>query len=299
MRLFLVMLVLLPWSQNPTTKPSQSQQRQSRPAQEPTATDRRGTEQSPLVIKTLPTVKSKAETDQDTEDRDQKSSHDWWLVVFSGVLAVSAIFQLGVYGYQAKKLRETVKSAGEQSRAMERHIEEAARSADAMERIANKIEAGNKAVMRAYLTVNIGSAIYQQRRGPGQADLKFEAKPQLVNTRNTQARKVRIRKKAAILASPLPHDFRYSEISEQLNEPFATVAGHQSYIISAIVPDDVPDADIQAVKEGSEQALHIWGVVTYEDIFGDTHTTQFGQLLTWLPDGQVYGYFTPGQNDAD
>ena len=101
------------------------------------------------------------------------------------------------------------------------------------------------------------------------------------------------------MASPLPHDFRYSEISEQLNEPFATVAGHQSYIISAIVPDDVPDADIQAVKEGSEQALHIWGVVTYEDIFGDTHTTQFGQLLTWLPDGQVYGYFTPGQNDAD
>ena len=94
-------------------------------------------------------MKSKAETDQDTEDRDQKSSHDWWLVVFSGVLAVSAIFQLGVYGYQAKKLRETVKSAGEQSRAMERHIEEAARSADAMERIANKIEAGNKAVMRA------------------------------------------------------------------------------------------------------------------------------------------------------
>ena len=116
MRLFLVMLVLLPWSRNPTTKPRQSQQRQSRPAQEPTATDRRGTEQSPLVIKTLPTVKSKAETDQDTEDRDQKSSHDWWLVVFSGVLAVSAIFQLGVYGYQAKKLRETVKSAGEQSR---------------------------------------------------------------------------------------------------------------------------------------------------------------------------------------
>ena len=117
MRLFLVMLVLLPSSRNSNdeTSVSHSSDNPALPKSQPLPTGEVPSN-LPLVIKTLPTVKSKAETDQDTEDRDQKSSHDWWLVVFSGVLAVSAIFQLGVYGYQAKKLRETVKSAGEQSR---------------------------------------------------------------------------------------------------------------------------------------------------------------------------------------
>jgi len=59
-------------------------------------------------------------------------------------LAAVTFLQLLVYGYQAKKLRETVESAEGQSRAMERHIGEAARSANAMETIA------------AYVSVAVG-----------------------------------------------------------------------------------------------------------------------------------------------
>jgi hypothetical protein len=173
MRLFLVILLLFTWSQNPTPTPrkiGQPQQQHSASTQEPAPAGQRGTEQSPLIVKTLPTVKTQAETDQDTEDRRQKTANDRRLVIFTGVLAVAAILQLFVYGYQAKKLRETVESAGEQAEAMERHIGEAARSANAMEDIAAKIETGNQAVMRAYLTVVIGGALFQERR-EGMGDL--------------------------------------------------------------------------------------------------------------------------------
>jgi hypothetical protein len=98
-----------------------------------------------------------------------------------------------VFGYQAYKLKQTAESAGKESKAMERHIGEAARSANAMEQIANTIKTGNRAILRAYLTVTIGTALYQERRGPGLADLKFEGGANLLNTGNTPARNVRIR----------------------------------------------------------------------------------------------------------
>ncbi len=128
-----------------------------------------------------PTVKTQTETEQDATDRKEKATNDRYIVELTGILAIIAFLQLLVYTYQAKKLRETVKSAGEQSEAMERHIGEAARSANAMEKIVSTIEQGNRDVLRAYLTVTIGNALYQERR-EGQSDLKFEGKPNLVNT---------------------------------------------------------------------------------------------------------------------
>jgi hypothetical protein len=304
MRLSLVLAVALfslVQSQPPSPsarKISKAQQQHPASAQDPATADQRGSEQSPLVVKTLPAVKTQAETDQETDDRKQKSANDRRIVVFTGILAVVAIFQLFVYGYQAKKLRETVKSAGEQAEAMERHIGEAARSANAMENIASAIQVGNQAVMRAYLAVVVGHAIYQERR-VGQSDLKFEGKPNLVNTGNTHARNVRIRTNAAILPMPPPQNFDYplpAEVTESLG---ASVGAHQTYILSCMVKDFVPDSDVALIKEGASKALVAWGLITYEDIFGNTHNTRFGQWLTWFPDGKVFGYYIPGQNDAD
>lgn len=113
--------MLLVWSQHPTptpTKISKPQQEQSRSTQEPTNADQRGTDQSPLIVKTLPAAKTQAETEQDATDRKEKAANDRHIVELTGVLAVIAFFQLLVYTYQAKKLRETVESAGEQAKAM-------------------------------------------------------------------------------------------------------------------------------------------------------------------------------------
>jgi hypothetical protein len=303
MRLFIVSVFLFACLQDPTpapTKTSKPKQAQSAGSQQPANSDQRGTEQSPFVVKTLEPTKSQREAEQEAKDRQQKTTNDRWVVILTGVLALIALGQLGVYLYQAIKLRQTVKAAGEQSQAMERHIGEAARSATAMETIASKIETGNKAVMRAYLTVNIGGGAYQERDRPGQTDIKFAVSPTVANTGNTQARKVRIRKKAAILPSPLPDNFAYEEIGPDQEASFATVAAHQSYTITAILEDFVPAAEVSLIKQGNGKNLHVWGIIIYEDIFGDTHTTKFGQWIVFAsPNNQILGWYTPGQNDAD
>ena len=276
----------------------QQQNKQPQTSQSPTDSDQRGTEQSPLVVKAIPAPKTPEETAQETKDRDQKTTNDRDLVKLTAVLALVGFFQFLVYAYQAKKLRETVESAGEQAEAMERHIGEAARSATAMEKIVTAIEVGNKAVMRAYLTVVVGSAVWQERR-EGQSNLKFEGRTNLVNTGNTPARKVRVRIQADILPVPLPKDFEFPLPEEPTGSLGGTVGAHQTNIIGAAVKDLAPDAEVAAIKEGTEKALYVWGLITYEDMFGDAHTTKFGQWLTWWPNNQLFVYYLANQNDGD
>lgn len=302
MRLFLVTLLLFTWSQNPTPTPrktSKPQQQESTASQQPTNTDQRGTEQSPLVVKTLEPAKSQAETEQEAKDRQHKATNDGWIVILTAVLAVIAFGQLGVYLYQAKKLRETVQSAGEQSKAMERHIGEAARSATAMEQIVGALEEGNQMIMRAYVSVVIGAGTFQERNRVGQADLMFDGKVQVVNTGNTPARKVRIRKNAAILLNPIPDNFAFPLSDESQDTAYASIAPHRDYIVTAVVPDFVPDGEVAAIKEMNGKALCVWGVITYEDVFGETHTTKFGQQIGWLPNQTIYGFYIGGHNEAD
>ena len=231
--------------------------------------------------------------------QEQQKTSDWWIVILTGVLAVIALGQLGVYLYQAIKLRETVRAAGEQSEAMERHIGEASRSADAMEKIATTIEAGNKAIIRAYLTVTVGTIhLFQERKGPGQADLKFETRPNLTNTGNTPARNVSIRIAADILPIPIPGEFQFPLPGNEVKNA-GIVGAHQTTVLAATVKDFVLDDEVGAIKEGKAKALCVWGVITYDDIFGGSHQTKFGQWITWNPNGVVVGYYITGQNDSD
>lgn len=297
MRLFLPILMLLVWSQHPTPTPGKVQhpkQHQSTASQQPPNTDQRGTEQAPLVVKTLEPAKGQAEIDQDTKDRQQKATNDGRIAILTGILAVIAFGQLGVYLYQAIKLRETVQAAGEQSKAMERHIGEAARSATAMESIATVIQTGNAAVLRAYISVVIGNAIYQER----QDNIRFEGKPSMVNTGSTPARNVRIRIAAEIVPVSETEKFAYS-LPEEVAEASAVAAPHQTYTLGATVKGFVPDAEVAAIKQGQGKALTVWGVVTYDDIFSESHTTKFAQWLFWYPNQTVYGLYIPGQNDMD
>ena len=302
MRLFLLPLLLI-FLQQPSPsarKVSQPKQEQAASSQQTTNPDQRGTEQSPLVVKVVPAPKTQQETDQEAQDRKDKAANDRHIVWFSGALVIIGFLQFLVYTYQAKKLRETVKSAREQSDAMNRHIGEAARSATAMEDIAKKIDDGNRMIMRAYLTVTVGTALYQERRGPGQSDLKFEARPNLVNTGATPARHIRIRSKADILTLPIPENFTFPLPDVPEKPSFGGILGaRQTNVIFGIIDEFVPDGDVPTIKQGTERALCVWGTVTYDDIFGEHHTTKFGQIVTWYPNNTVFVYFIPGQNDSD
>jgi len=97
-------------------------------------------------------------------------SGDWWLVIFTGMLALIGFLQLLVFGDQAIQLRRTVQTALGQSEDMKKTIAEASRSATAMEEVAKHIETSSAAAtasvssirqqMRAHLCPIIGGAIY-------------------------------------------------------------------------------------------------------------------------------------------
>jgi DNA-binding protein YbaB len=300
MNLWLLLLIFVVL-QGPTPTPRKvgnPPQQQTTAPNQSAASDHYGTQESPLVVKVSPSPKTKEESDQETQDRNAKAASDRWTIGLTGVLALVAFLQLLVYGYQAKKLRETVESAKEQSSAMERHISEAARSAKAMEGVVTVIRSGNEAALRAYLTVLIGTAIYQEKR-EGMVDLKFEAKPLLVNTGNTPARNLCMKKAADILPIPIPEDFKFP-LPEEWITGVGAVGAHQNYTIGEVIDDYVPWGEVGAVKKGVTRALCIWGIVTYEDIFGVKHFTQFWQIINWQMDGQtIYGHYIAGQNDGD
>ena len=196
-------------------------------------------------------------------------------------------------------LKKTVEDSSEQSKAMKRHIGEASRSADAMEDIATKIQEGNKAILRAYLTVTVGGIhLFQERKGPGQADLKFETRPNLTNTGNTHAHNVSIRIAADILPIPIPTKFQFPVPESEIKNA-GIVGAHQTMVLAGTVEDFVPDQEIGMIKEGVTKALCTWGLITYDDIFGVRHQTKFGQWITWNPNGAVVGYYIAGQNDSD
>jgi hypothetical protein len=250
------------------------------------------------VVKVLPAPKTKEKAEQDSNGRDTKSSSDWWNVRITGALAIIALLQLGVYGYQSKKLSDTVESAKAQGAAMERHITEAARSAKAMETLASVITAGNRAITRAYLTVIIGEGVPQFQRGEGTTDLRFEARPFIVNTGNSPARRVSFKKSVAILPFPIPKEYNFPLPDEEVLEA-GMIGAHQQFTITATLERYVPWEQVSQIRGGDGSALCVWGVVTYEDIFGNLHSTRFGQIITWQPNGNVVGYYMNGQNDGD
>ena len=277
---------------------SQDHKNKSQKTQQTPNSDQRGTEHTPFVVKTLVPPKTQEEIERDTQDREQKAANDRHVVQLTAALAGIAFLQFLVYAYQAKKLRETVKSSAKQSEAMERHIGEATRSANATEQIANVIKQGNREIMRAYLSITLGGATYQERRGAGQADLMFEARPNMTNMGNTPARKVCIHIKADILdVDKIPtFDFPipFSEIPDA-----GVVAPRATYNLTGNILKFVPDDDVATIKEGHVKALCVWGKVTYEDFFGDSHTTKFGQWIFWNPNGSSNGWYIAGQNDMD
>jgi hypothetical protein len=92
------------------------QQQPNAPApQQPPATDQRGTDQSPFIVKTLPTQSAQEDAEQAKKEREARASNDQEVIKFNSRLVIIGCLQLVVFalqlivfGYQAWKLRQTV-----------------------------------------------------------------------------------------------------------------------------------------------------------------------------------------------
>jgi Sec-independent protein translocase protein TatA len=219
-------------------------------------------------------------------------------------------FQLIVFGNQAKRLRQTVEAAKEQSGDMKESIKQATRAADAMQISSKAATIASQAAaesviavrertaqqMRAYLSVKIGTGVYQD------ANLRFEVRPILINTEHTPAHNVRYAARADVLPWPLPNDFIFQQL-EQPQPSFGVLAPQQDFTMGAWVDrryDD--DNEAEAIKRGIGRRLYIWGTVTYDDVFGEQRYTNFAQNIFWvaLPDGseRILGNYVDRHNDA-
>jgi hypothetical protein len=81
---------------------------QPKSTEQPTATNKRGTEEVPLIVKVLPTQKAPDDAKHEAEQQSDKSESDWWLVKLTGVLGVMALLQLLAFCWQGIQLKRSV-----------------------------------------------------------------------------------------------------------------------------------------------------------------------------------------------
>jgi len=199
------------------------------------------------------------------------ASPEWWLCILGFPTLIVVILQTVATRRSAKATEDTVKLARETSRHQ----------------------------LRAYLSVSIGSAIYQERRpAENGGDLKFECRPLLVNTGQTYAKNLRFKARSAILSVPLPSGMHLPEgFDDGIGEGF--MAPQQQANMFATVEGFCQDSEIDNIKKMSgNMGLYTWGLVTYKDIFGETHFTRFCHHIYWSG-SEVRGLYVPGRNDAD
>jgi hypothetical protein len=151
--------------------------------------------------------------------------------------------------------------------------------------------------LRAYLSVVISGATFQER-----PRLKFEGRPLLVNSGQTPAHKVKFVSKAAILPVPLPPE---AVLSLPANDDVleGMIPPNQNRTMSAVVDDFIPDEQVLSTMLGDNQALYMWGVVTYEDAFEHQRRTEFCHVVMFSQSAaedpwKVHGYYVAGRNTA-
>jgi hypothetical protein len=235
------------------------------------------------------------------------------MIRLTGALALIGMLQLLVFGCQALKLRQTIHAMKEiaagQTADMQESIAEAARAATAMQEVSKSLEINAREIvesvktskeiaarqrmfgemqMLAYVSVLIGSGVFQER----DKGLRFEANPQLRNTGNTPAHKVRYRVAADILPVQLPKDFKFPLPKDVAGG--ALLSPHQPAQASAVVKDFIPDEEVADIKNGTGKSLFVWGAITYEDAFKITRRVTFAQQITFrgLPGKEIIsGYY--------
>jgi|SRR5579859_929432 len=237
----------------------------------------------------------------------------WVLVIVTAIAVGAALKTLKAINAQVTEMRatgvQTDKLIAEniaQSTSMQKSVAEATRLASAMEVVSKGITISSKTAidsvaalrertaqqMRAYLTIMVGSASFQER----DKNIRFEARPLLINCGHTPAHEVAYKAKAAILPVPLPADFDFPLPQDFIGS--SIVGPQQTNILAAMIDDFLPDAEVAEIKTGQHRALYVWGLVTYKDIFDIEQTTRFCQLIYWLTDTNIFGVYISRHNQA-
>lgn len=299
-------IAVSPQSQQPSRRlaprRNPSGQQQSRSAQQPSDADQRGSENSPIVVKVLPTPKTPEETAQERADRNDLSAANWWMVRLTALIFVIGGIQTVVFGIQAKRLKKTIEKMDEiatgQTKDMRDSISAAARAADAMEGVAKSLAQNVRDVQesvaisreiadrqklvtelgaRAYLSVAFHDAVYQD---PTHI---FEAIAMVVNRGNTPAYEVTFEAAADIIPLPVPDDFDFPLTADNVGSSVSIIEPQGNKIMRRVVSTGrVPDEDVESIKRGGPaRCLGMWGILSYKDAFREPRYVKFAFTVYW------------------
>lgn len=111
MRIAVFFLALSIASVASSNNPATALNIQAKSNQEPSAKYQAGTEQSPIVVKLLPSEVAQKEIENAHKETQQKIETDRQLVNYTGVLALIAFLQFGIFWYQGSQLKRSVDSS--------------------------------------------------------------------------------------------------------------------------------------------------------------------------------------------
>jgi hypothetical protein len=163
-------------------------------------------------------------------------------------------------------------------------IAESARSATAMRDVADALMAQSKAVnanLRAYVTLGLLGVVPQNK----DTGYRYEVRMNLQNVGNTPANKLAFILQTDLLPLPLPPDFTIPAFDQLPAAGTSTVGPHQNSVATAVAPRIYSDEEVDEMKHGNKKLLYVFGTVTYEDIFGESHYTKICQIILWMADG--------------
>jgi len=151
--------------------------------------------------------------------------------------------------------------------------------------------------LRAYLSVEMGSAIYQEIGN----DKYFEARPTLVNSGKTPAKRLSYVARSEILQWPLNASFKLPLLVAQRDHKIMLAPGNP-LIMNAFPDQWTLDAHVKDVMRANGKALYIWGVIRFFDVFDQMQLLNFCLAYHWYEgaDGnEILGCtYIDGRNDA-
>ncbi len=162
-----------------------------------------------------------------------------------------------------------------------------------MKRSLNIAESTAERQLRAYLVIEPDIFI-DQESGPGAS---FEARPVLVNAGQTPAYDVIANSRMRVLPFPIGPEFTFP--LDIPSDPSIRVLGpdQRTGLICNLGYIATPE-DLRSIKSRGPVRLIAYGVVTYRDVFGKTHTTRYGFFFQWGSKGIPIWFSTNLHNQA-
>jgi hypothetical protein len=210
----------------------------------------RGTTNAPFVVK--------VETTNETQDRREKASTDWWLMVFTGAVALFTLMLVGA----------TILLY----RAGERQLEHLRKSFEATERAFVFLDGFNAELTNAINSkIEIDKLPERYRSCPQLFLTRFTVQPKWKNGGNMPTEKMTVLVNWRGPIGPIPPDYVYKNSPE----PFflAPKAVDPSAFIEITGAQSLIDYGLNPL--GAEPLMLIWGRADYEDVFNRHHFVQW------------------------